>query len=435
MVHMSIRHLIPGCALFLSLAVATPATAQRGENAGCPEPGERRCGAIMKLRPDKARNLFDQLRNGPETEFQALLLEYYGELYSKTFLDWVVFIKKDGTTKQALFANGHFVKDDVVRGQQSLAVIIFAEGDFKPEAPDSAKIQKADSLRGVRLQKIGRRCEAAKVQCTVALNSSGDDAKESGAGGGAGSAGATSGNLLFSRTTLQYTRDPALTAFLKSLTNGLVGPATEPAAVPDSSPPIRLDDVVMHPTEKDSTHLYFSYHRLLLPLNALARFTLRPNLEAQYAFPATTSISRTVENASASRFGASLGLGLTLNTPDSTFAVTDTGRSVVASRSSAVRPRLWVMAHFDIVRPRLPIRPQDLSAFVGTNLSTSDLFRDLLVGLAVDRLFGDVGVVGGLNFIQRQTARPVVGVGGRFVSLQTRDYRRGKAFLGLNFVL
>jgi hypothetical protein len=70
------------------------------------------------------------------------------------------------------------------------------------------------------------------------------------------------------------------------------------------------------------------------------------------------------------------------------------------------------MAHVALIRPQLPIRPQDLTLMVGTNLSTSDLFRDLLLGVGVGRLIGDVGIVGGINFIQRQSADSIEGLEG-----------------------
>jgi hypothetical protein len=402
------RRFFSECALVLSLVVASSPAAAQKENPGCPNPGERRCGTVPKLTAAKAREFIDSLRTVPESLFKRLLPVYFGELYSKTFLDWVVFIRSDGTSKQALFANGKFVRNDVVRGQQSLAAVVFAEDDFKLHAPapvkvptDTSKTRHNDSLPGPA---------------------------------GPPGAGKAPGNLVLSRTTLQYTHDPALVAFLKSVTAGIVGPTAEPAAVPDSLPDLKLDDVIMS-HDKDSTRLYFGYRRLLLPVNAIVRFTLRPNRDVGYDFPATTTISRTVENASPNRFGASLGLGLTLNAPDSTFAIADTGRALIVSSSAAVKPRVWLMAHFDIIQPQLPIRPQGFSVFVGTNLSTSDLFRDLLVGVGAGRLFGDVGVVAGINFIQRQTADSVHGAGGRAVGLRTHDYRRGKCFLGLDFAL
>ena len=444
MVDMAIRSVLPTYALLLVGLVArvTPAAAQSND-PGCPEADERTCGAVSKVTPAEARGLLSQLENLPDSQWPDTVLRgYFGQLYSKDFLDWVVFIRKDGTSRQALFAKGKLVKDNIVRGHQSLSLVVFSESTFKPEVADTiarkatlAERRNADRLRQIRLATMARQCEAARISCTVTLTYTGDETKPGGAGGGSGAVTEMAGELALFRTTLQYTRDPGLIALLKGLTAGVVGPAADPAAVPDSTPPVKLEDVIMGRDGDDSTRLYFGYRRLHLPLNALVRFTLRPNREGKVDFPKTTSISRTLENASRNPFRASLGTGLTVNAPDTTFVIPDTGPSPVVSTSSRLKPRVWVLAHVAIIRPQLPIRPQDLTLLVGTNLSTSDLFRDLLVGVGVGRLIGDVGIVGGINFIQRQSTEPQLGAGDTIVSLKTGEYRRAKVFVGLDFAL
>jgi hypothetical protein len=438
-----IRSLLPKYALLMVGLVArvTPAAAQ-GNDPGCPEAGDRTCGAVSKVTPAAARSMLSQLENLPDSQWHVVLRGYFRELYNKDFLDWIVFIRKDGTSRQALFAKGKVVKDNIVRGHQSLALLVFSESTFEREAPDSiarkaalVEEQKADSVRQVRLATMARQCQAAGISCTVTLTYAADETKPGGAGDGGGAATKIPGELALSRTTLQYTRDPGLIALLKGLTAGVVGPAADAAAVPDSLVDVKLDDVIIDRAPDDSTRFYFGYRRIHLPINALTRFTLRPNRDRKIDFPRTTTISRTIENASQQPFRASLGTGLTVNAPDSTFAIADTGRSLVVSTSSKVKPRVWVMAHVALIRPQLPIRPQDLTLLVGTNLSTSDLFRDLLLGVGVGSLIGDVGIVGGINFIQRQSADSIEGAGGRIVGLRTRDYRRARAFVGLDFAL
>jgi len=430
---MPMRLVLPVCTTLMLACLTIPgAVAAQRRDPGCPAAGERTCGEVRKLTVDEADTLLAQFKRWPESQWGDILEAYFGALYSKDFLNWVVFIQKDGTSRQGLFDKGRLVESNIVRGHQSLAVLVFAESNFKSDSagarqdttPSPGK-QKTDSLRLIAL---ARDCKAAGISCSLTLTYAGDEAKPVPAPQGA--------ELHVNRTTLQYTRDAGLIALLKGLTAGAVGPAPDPTAVPDSSvQPVRLEDVIKAPLPGNRTGFYFGYRRLQLPLNALVRFTLRPNRDVKADFPNTTTISRTIENASRNRFGASLGTGLTLDAPDSTFAIVDSGRSVAVSSSSSVKPRLWVMAHFAIIRPLLPIRPQDLSVLVGTNLSTDDLFRDLLLGLAARRLIGDVGVVGGLNFIQRRSATPALGTNGTIVGLPSRDYRRAKWFVGIDFAL
>jgi hypothetical protein len=324
-----------------------------------------------------------------------------------------------------------------VRGQQALFVIVFSDSTWKVprEPPDSTKLQKAADSKGLGLRITSRQCEAAKVQCTLALTSAGEDAEKSAGDGGGGKKGA----LLSSRTTLQYTRDPALTALLKGLGKDVLGGGGGPEqSAPDTIVVIELKNVVADSME-GPTHLYVGSLRLTLPTNALARITLRPNdSDGKYDLPFATSISRNVENASSSLFGASLAVGLTLNAPDTTFEVSaDTIAPTVEPKSVSdkLEPNIYILAHAGLARPQLPIRRQSLSLIVGTNIGVSGLFQDLLAGLSVDRLVEDAGVVIGLDYIQRQTAKPRDMVGGKLKTIETTGYRKWKVFLGLNFVL
>ena len=432
---------IPGIARLLALFWITPiasSVAQGQDLSGCPEAGEYPCGAAMKVSPAKAESLLTALKQRPEQEYGDILKRYLGESYGKHFNDWILFLGKDGTVKQALIVEGAFNRGNLVRGGQTLFTIVFSDTtlQFKSRpgqlaGGDTPAKSPAESA-AEDIARIAKRCATENVQCSLQV-------PVPAAGGKDGDGSAGSGDALqLSRVTLRYTREAALTALFKGISKNILGDVGQVAVVPDTVQGFAMLDVVRH----DSTpvKLYVGFKRLGLPNNALVRYTLRANEAGKsYDLPNATAVSRTIENASGSRFGASLGLGVTGDAPDSTFAFNHDSTDVLSkSSSSPWKPNAWVLAHFYITRPQLPIAPTSVSVVAGTNVGVSDLFRDLLVGLSVDRLFGDVGVMGGLNFIERQTTEGIdrtEGTGStaaKFHGLRTRSYRKGKAFAGIN---
>jgi hypothetical protein len=371
-----------------------PASSLTGQDAGCPKAGGYACGAAMKVSRQKADSLLDSLRLLDPSKYQAILERYLGNSYGPEFNDWVVYIGKNGTVKQALIAEGAFLEGTLIRGGQTFFAVVFS---------DTNLAVKKDPARPAEAME-------------------------------------------FSRATLQYTREPALTAFIKSITGGIFGEGDRPVAVPDTTVTFTLLNVVLPDTGRgtDTARLYVGFRRLTIPNNALVRFTLRANQpERSYDIPGATSVTRTIENASGSRFGASLGLGLTGDAPDTTFNIShDSSTAIVKSKSSPWKPNAWVLAHFYVKRPRLPITPMSVSVVGGTNVGIAGLFRDLVLGLSLDRLFGDVGVMGGVNFIERETSEvsdSLVSVSEtgdsttKYLTLRARSYRQGKLFAGLNF--
>jgi hypothetical protein len=441
-------------ATLLALTSTHLVSAQTGKLDDCPEAADYPCGAVAKVSKDTAQALLDSLRHASSSTYQAILKRYLGPIYSPHLMDWVVFIGKNGTIKQALIVDSTFQRGNLVRGGQAIFAVVFSDTRLKltkdPAAAQKASREVAEST-GTGIALIAKQCAKEQVQCSLQLPAP--------AGGKDGEGSDTSaGNALeLSRTTLQYTREAALTAFIKSVTKGIVGDAAPVVTVPDSVLNVALLDVVRpesanaldttkarpDTSSSDSTKaasdtvLYVGIRRLALPNNALVRFTLRAHQAGKsYDLPRATSISRTVENASRNRFGASLGLGVTGNAPDTTFAVNRDSTIVIIKSSSAQwKPNAWVLAHVYLQRPELPIRPRSFSLVVGTNVGISDLFRDLLAGVSIDRLFGDVGVMGGLNFIERQTAEANDTSNAKLAGLRTRGYRKGKWFVGLNFAL
>jgi hypothetical protein len=439
----------------LALASGHSVSAQTSELDGCPAATDYPCGAVAKVSRATVGSLLNALYHDSTSTYQSILKKYLGPVYGPHFIDWVVFIGKNNTIKQALIVDSTFQKGNLVRGRQALFAVVLSDTPLKlkkdPAAAQRASRAEAESTAtGIAL--IAKQCAKEQLQCALQLPAPVAGGKE-----GNGSDTSASYALELSRTTLQYTREAALTAFIKSITKGIVGDAAPVVAVPDSILDVALLDVVMHDsaTALDTarsrldtsssggvkatgdTMFYVGIRRLALPNNALVRFTLRAHqVGKNYDLPGATSISRTVENASRNRFGASLGLGVTGNAPDTTFAVNRDSTNVIIKSSSAQwKPNAWVLAHIYLQRPELPIRPTSFSLVLGTNVGISDLFRDLLAGVSIDRLFGDVGLMGGLNFIERQTAEANDTSNGKLAGLRTRAYRKGRWFVGLNFAL
>jgi hypothetical protein len=431
---------LPWCFMLLS-AAPLALQAQQGKPApdttygarpsahsGCEKaPDWLRCGQLPRLTRDSAKQLLSNLDTVDVDRWPELMRVYFGDLYSPSFTDWVVFISRKGKIKEALISDGKFRGNSIVRGKQYIHALVFADTSLE-DPPTDKSLADAAKERARHLEPTALHCRELGLRCTVALTSSGEDAPAGTSPGGA---------LIARRTTLIYTREPALAAFVQGITKGVLGGAgTSPTAVPDSSIAFNLENIV----DDSIPRLYAGQVRFVLPENAVARFSLRAN--DGYYLPHSQGVFRSVANGSGRRFGASLAMGVTWNAPDTTFSLTADSNKLakpdsaltITSRSSPVRPNLWVLAHLALWPALLPQRRVSLSATVGTNVGVSDLFRDLLVGLSLDRLVSkDIGVVGGVNFIERTTARPSDPAKGVFTKSTTRSYRKGEPFAGVTF--
>lgn len=423
--------------LSLALFALAGAASLSAQGPGCPGATLFPCGEVQKLAPDSARVFREQLRKGRETDLPAAMSAYFAKAYSPRLIDWIVFIGKDSNNnpiiRQGLATDGSLITDQYIRGSQSISVLVFSETNLAiapaPSDPKNPKPSPAEQTAS-QVSAIGKSCQAASVACAVNLSLS-DDSKKSASPDTA---------IELYRSTLQYTKDPTITGFVKALSKGIAGDGggSASAIIPDSLLYISLTDVVLHDhSPADTISFWVGLKRISLPNNAVARLTVRPhNPGCAFAFPSATSVSYSVENASASSFGASISLGVTAFAPDTGFAIANDSSSVlIKSKSSQLKPNLWLLAHLYLSRPQLPIHPISVSVVAGTNVGISDLFRDLLMGISVDRLFSDVGIVGGINYIERQTATSTEAIGGKIVQLGTRNYRSVRPFLGLDISL
>ena len=196
--------------------------------------------------------------------------------------------------------------------------------------------------------------------------------------------------LRISRTAVDYQADPFVVMVLKGFGAKLFGatPVPRATAVADTGVQLTLDSV--------GTGLSWPH-----PLySALVRFPLaeetwnRVHIAGArgWELHGGTTIVTNFGNASASRFGVSIAGGLTYNARMQ--ALKDT---VLVPTGEHLRASLYLLSHFYLLRPSLPWSRRSLALTVGTNLARGDPLNDIVAGVTVGRLIGDMGVTVGAN--------------------------------------
>jgi hypothetical protein len=229
-------------------------------------------------------------------------------------------------------------------------------------------------------------------------------------------------DVIISRRTVDYQREASLGALFKALARAApADPATSSLA--DSVSRLPLWSVV-EPADSGEHRLYVALQRFALRYNASIVLSVRPAKSG--TIPHTQAVYRTFTNASANRFDAGLALGVTHNAPDTTSATDGS----IDRTSTATRWNVYLTATVLAKRPMLPLRSFSFGAAVGTNIATGDIFRDLIVAAYVGRLPGEVGFLGGINYIAREARQPI-----NTATVRRREYRVVKLFLGVHVAL
>jgi hypothetical protein len=145
-------------------------------NSACPKaPNWLRCGQLPRLQPAEARRLLSNLAALAVERWPELIRGYFGDLYSPSFTDLVVFISRTGVIKQALISNGRFQSKGIVRGKQYVFVLVFADTSLEtPTSDESLSAEAKDRAR--HMEPVALQCHKLGLNCTVALTSSGGDA-------------------------------------------------------------------------------------------------------------------------------------------------------------------------------------------------------------------------------------------------------------------
>src|SRR6266511_654975 len=115
----------------LALASGRSVRAQTSELDGCPAAVDYPCGAVAKVSRAKADTLLRALYHDSTSTYQAILKSYLGPVYGSHFIDWIVFIGKNNTIKQALIVDSSFRKGNLVRGRQALFAVVFSDTPLK----------------------------------------------------------------------------------------------------------------------------------------------------------------------------------------------------------------------------------------------------------------------------------------------------------------
>lgn len=317
---------------------------------------------LDRLSGEVTRELHTQLRSNSPDWDRVLRLFFGAEGYDRGIPDLVVYIPEAGESKLVLLHEGRPVQN--LQGQRFLYFVVFSERAI----PDSV---------------------AAGPQLAVSARS------------------------------IETAEDPFLTAFVKALALqlGAATPDPELAAGADSVVALALRDFRAGPAS--AGRLDVAMGRVRLGPNSLNRvtisgvegFPLDPHESLHYMFG----------NSDGSRFGASLGVGFTLQVHRPTFE-----DNTLIGREGYLRSSLYIFGQGYLNRPNLPRDNFSLGLAFGTNLLRGSPLDDLVIGLAVGRLAG-LGVILGANSLEWQ--EPVGSTG------QLKDTRRWRAFVGLDFRL
>lgn len=317
---------------------------------------------LDRLPGSVTREIQAELRSA-DPDWDRVLRVFFGAGgYDQGVPDLVVYIPRAGASKLALLHKGKPVRN--LEGQTFLYFVVFSERSI----PESA---------------------AAGPQLTVSARS------------------------------IETAGDAFLTAFVKALASqvGAATPEPELGAGADSVVELTLRDLRADTSSAD--RLDIAMGRVRLSPNSLNRvtisgadgFPLDPHVSLHYMFG----------NSDGSWFGASLGVGFTLNVRRPVFE-----DAAEIATEAYLRSSLYIFGQAYLDRPHLPRDPFSLGLAVGTNLLRGDPLDDLVIGIAVGRL-GGLGAIVGANSLVWQEL--VAGTG------QLRDARKWRGFVGLDFRL
>ena len=309
-----------------------------------------------------ARQIRTELASATPRWDRVLLLFFGADGYDRGIADLVVHIPREGAAKLALVHEGRVV--DNLRGQSFLYFIVFSERAIPSSAAGAAQ-------------------------------------------------------LALSTRSIETAKDPFLTAVVNALAARQRASAPEPELEAGENAALQLALRDVRADTSAAERLDVAMGRVRLGMNTLNRvtisgahgFDLDPNVSLHYMFG----------NSDGSRFGASIGPGLTLNVRRPVF---DGG--TVTGTEGYLRSSLYMFAHVYIVRPNLPRDHFGLGVALGTNVMRGELLNDLVLGLSVGRVAG-IGAVVGVNSVEWLEQAPG--------SDRLDATRRFRAFIGLDYRL
>lgn len=228
--------------------------------------------------------------------------------------------------------------------------------------------------------------------------------------------------LQFSRRSVNYRRDPMLSAVVKAVT-GKFFSAVEPAAAPVPADSSKLMELSQLSAEPEVAALYVAQERFGLAENTEVVLSLRAAPGSPGMPGNLRSIYANLGNAAPSLWEVGIAAGASFGQP--TDVVTDT---LVTGSRSGTQPNLYLAGYLNLIRPRLPWSRFSLGPAIGVNLVRGGFFDEVMVGVAAGRVMGDVGVIVGATGTNVTTLVPRSGS----VPPQQRQRREVNFFAGMD---
>lgn len=326
-----------------------------------------------RMTPDTLRNFRQRLKDSCWEHALRLL---FPESRRPQLVDWVVFIDSAGRVTQGVTKNQRVQHE--LRQEKYVWGIVFSDM----------------ALAGV-------------------------DSTKGGGSAGTDSASAQSSQMLeFRRRSINYQRDPLLSALVKSLASKFFTSVdvAESPVVADSSISKELTQLSADTTV---ARMYTTQVRFGVSENTEAEFSVRP-ATAGMRFPGrVASAYNNVGNASASLFELGVAIGTSIG-PRTEVVKDDT---LVTGTRAGIQPNVFLTGYVNLIRrPSLPWRPRSLGLVTGMNVARGDVFDDVLLGIAGGRLIYDAGLVVAADAqrvteIERSTAGTARGAERRKIAL------------------
>lgn len=394
----------------LSIALAGVPVSLKGQNPGCPRTSSYPCGALARPSDETAQSILDALQRQPvSTWADAVLRPFFGELYDDHYVDWVVFLDtRSGRVFQGLYRGGKLIKDDRLRGEENVWVVVFSTSRLGLPA---AETSHREAVARAALDSATASCLMHGLDCRMDITLTGanpvyvkpDDEPAP---------------LILRREVIKQAPSPVLAAAFRALAGGLLGDAVKEESIGDTTFAITFDSLFSRPVASmsDRVNVYVGLTRVRMPGNALVRLALRPG--GGTAIPGHLGVFRNIANGRRSPWSAGLALSGTLNAQEPKF--TD---GVHKGHTEPFRTSLLLYLGRSIHADRAPQGRGSFSLVGGTNVVTGDLFRDLFFGIS-GSTSSNLSLLTGINYarllerhrggdkqVSRRDLRLMVGLG------------------------
>ncbi len=223
--------------------------------------------------------------------------------------------------------------------------------------------------------------------------------------------------LELSRRSINFSKDQFTTVLVNAFGAGKIPAFDGGATVADLDRQMNLRLVSDDPTSP----LWAGSARVEIGENTDVQLSLAAN--GKQRLPGTLSrLYTTVNNAKASRWELGLGFATSLG-PGATVMEGNVEKVGASSKTN-----IYLTTYVNLLPARLPRFKRSWGVVVGTNIANGALLDDLMTGVGVGRVLGDVGFITGVIWEHRvrDTVDPVTSI------TRAKEYRAPRFFLGFD---